>query len=500
MAYVVNRYDGTILTTVEDGTVNQTLDVRLVGKNYAGYGEIENENLVFMLENFARDIEPQNPIRGQVWYDTLNKKLKFFTGDEVAGKKVWKTTGTDQSDQEPANPTEGDLWFDTSVRQLKVRTETGWLVIGPQVAGSGVTQMVSRLIKGTDNILHPVIAATIEDEVVYIISKEANIFTVDPTDVNNIDLRDTFSVIGKGLTLSSIGSGTEALFRGTATNSQKLEGIGSAGFIQVSSPNFVNRATFSNLGFNVGAQSELRISVENSNAVIQASTNSNIELKIQDGSVVQTPMVITKTSVEPSVNNTYDLGTSTKKWKSIFVENLDGIASKARTLFINGSPNLNNDDGYKPAAITNASWTIAARDQNGNIRATEFNGIATSARYADLAEKYLADEIYPIGTVVMIGGEKEVTSGQYGKRALGVVSENPAFMMNCDLENGTYIALKGRVPVYVQGPVFKGAELIAGNNGVATVVYDDSMSSKVFAIALEDDEVDGIRLIECVVL
>jgi hypothetical protein len=53
MSYVINRFDGQAISTIEDGTVDQTLDIKLIGKNYAGYGELQNENFLHMLENFA---------------------------------------------------------------------------------------------------------------------------------------------------------------------------------------------------------------------------------------------------------------------------------------------------------------------------------------------------------------------------------------------------------------------------------------------------------------
>lgn len=118
-------------------------------------------------------------------------------------------------------------------------------------------------------------------------------------------------------------------------------------------------------------------------------------------------------------------------------------------------------------------------------------GLASSAKYADLAEKYLPDAEYAVGTVMVIGGEKEITLSTAGKRALGVISEKPAFKMNDDLVGGVYVALKGRVPVLVEGKVKKGDELVASNNGRAIVGTD-----KVFAIALEDGE----GVVEAVIL
>jgi len=66
MAYAIDRYNNTLLTTVEDGTVDQTTDLKFIGKNYAGYGEIQNENFLFLLENFSGANQPARPISGQV--------------------------------------------------------------------------------------------------------------------------------------------------------------------------------------------------------------------------------------------------------------------------------------------------------------------------------------------------------------------------------------------------------------------------------------------------
>ena len=152
---------------------------------------------------------------------------------------------------------------------------------------------------------------------------------------------------------------------------------------------------------------------------------------------------------------------------------------------------------YRTARLSATAYSIAARDSSGNIAAVLFQGTATSARYADLAEKYLADADYETGTVVIVGGDKEVTASTWGQRAVGVVSANPAYMMNSELEGGTYIALKGRVPVKVIGVVRKGDRLVAGDRGCAQVAQD---RLDVFAIAMESSDNDDVKLIESVVL
>ncbi len=139
---------------------------------------------------------------------------------------------------------------------------------------------------------------------------------------------------------------------------------------------------------------------------------------------------------------------------------------------------------------------VVARDNNGDIWFGVGYGTATASRYADLAEKYLADEEYEVGTVVTVGGSAEVTACYYGSRAVGVVSNKPGFIMNEDLPNGLCIALKGRVPTKIHGTVRKGQRLIAGLNGCAEAVT--SAHPDTFAIALEDSE--GKNIIEALIL
>jgi hypothetical protein len=167
------------------------------------------------------------------------------------------------------------------------------------------------------------------------------------------------------------------------------------------------------------------------------------------------------------------------------------------------------------AAITGSSLTVSTGSiTGGNIINANGNGVgnigssalyfntvfakATSAQYADLAEKYLADQSYDVGTVLAVGGNAEVTACKIGDRAIGAVSENPAYKMNDGLENGTYVALKGRVPVKIVGAVRKGQRLVAANDGcaVARVAHADD----VFAVALENSDDVGVKLIEAVIL
>jgi len=153
-------------------------------------------------------------------------------------------------------------------------------------------------------------------------------------------------------------------------------------------------------------------------------------------------------------------------------------------------------DGYNSATAATVS-TVAVRDGFGDLTANVFKGTATSARYADLAEKYTTDKEYPVGTVVVISDKEdsECTASDYiGQHAIGVISENPAFLMNSE-SSGQAVAIKGRVPVRVIGPIRKGESLSAATNGQAILGQVNAI-----AIALKTDLTHEEKLVECFIL
>ena len=154
-------------------------------------------------------------------------------------------------------------------------------------------------------------------------------------------------------------------------------------------------------------------------------------------------------------------------------------------------------------AITVPSITKSGTTGTGDIGQTgnrfgTIYGVASTAQYADLAEKYLADATYETGTVIVVGGEKEVTQSSFGDKAIGVVSASPAYCMNDELVGGTKIALKGRVPVKIVGAITKGKSITAGDNG--TAVQCEHHFYGAFGVALESSDDEDLKLIECVIL
>ena len=146
--------------------------------------------------------------------------------------------------------------------------------------------------------------------------------------------------------------------------------------------------------------------------------------------------------------------------------------------------------------------TLALRDSGGNLTATNFLGIASSAKYADLAEIYSSDSNYDPGTVVVFGGTKEitVTNISHDRRVAGVISTNPAYLMNSEAI-GLPVAFTGRVPCLVKGPVSKGDLLVTSNiNGVAEKLNDAEFKPGcVFGKSLATIDNETVTTIEVVV-
>ena len=157
------------------------------------------------------------------------------------------------------------------------------------------------------------------------------------------------------------------------------------------------------------------------------------------------------------------------------------------------------------ATSANTGNTIVFRDGNGDFSARIMTGTATAARYADLAERYAADKKYEVGTVVVFGGEQEITTTniKMDTAVAGVISANPAFRMNCEAgEDDThpYVALAGRVPCRVAGKIKKGNILVtSGIPGVAVAAVGDIKVGSMIGKALENYDSDHIGTIEVAV-
>ncbi|NBP57203.1 hypothetical protein EBU71_11855 [bacterium] len=609
MPYNINRYNGTLVTTVEDGTVDNTLDIKLIGRNYAGYGEVQNENMVFLLENFAGSSEPSRKVSGQIWYDSGTKKLKFYDGT-----KFRTTGGAEVGAIEPSGLTTGDFWFNTETSQLYAWDGASFILVGPQaVENAGTTELKSVSVIDVNGTTHAIVKALVNNKTIFVTSS-AEFILPDNT-------IEGFKVVKKGVTLvdtmvlsnSDVNYGitsSDYIFWGTSSNSLKLNGKSASDFVLAGTPEFQGLVSFGNSGYTLGSQDTLQAYIDNNGDItfrcikLDGSINFLTRVTADQGATDKKPMKLQGNDILPGQHLVSNIGRSDLKFGNVYALDFYGTFRGTAT----SAESVKVDDTYRTGSLAATPNTVAARDTNGAITATQFiglasrtsninggapgaipyqsnantttflslgntneilsvnslgqldwvplnslinagdaeritvrtadlvnsthyitftnatsgyqdlkvdatglvynpntntlttqffNGQSSRATYADLAEKFLADKDYEIGTVVVVGGEKEVTASSYAKRAIGVVSEKPAFLMNDDLENGTMVALKGRVPVKVIGPIKKGDKLVAHHDGTAIHSYS---SLDIFAIALESSDESGVHLIECVIL
>ena len=149
--------------------------------------------------------------------------------------------------------------------------------------------------------------------------------------------------------------------------------------------------------------------------------------------------------------------------------------------------------------LANATYNLGSSGLNWNL----IYGTATQARYADLAENYVADQKYEPGTVLMIGGEQEVTlaKGQGTTKVAGVISEHPAHLMNSALEAEfvATVALQGRVPCKVIGKVSKGDMMVVSMVPGVAMASEDPRAGSIIGKALADYDGDRVSVIEVLV-
>jgi hypothetical protein len=434
MAYTINLTDGTIFATVADGTINTSSSMILVGKNYAGYGEFLDENFIHLLENGANTTAPGAPLTGQLWWDKSTNTMKVYNGTTF--KTISAATASAST---PSSNVPGDLWFDTTNQQLKVYNGSSFILVGPaSTSGQGTSGAIVTTITDNASVDHVVVQLFVNNTIVGIVSKDAT-FTPQIAITG-------FATIGPGIQLSSTVS--SALFRGTSTDSNSLGGIAASGFLQKNT----NETTTGTLGIlndsglSVGADADARIIVTGTNVFLRNQTqDGNLTLQVNDGGVNTTAININGATGIPGVTGLTNLNA-------------------------NGVGNLGSSTGY-------------------------FNTVfatATTALYADVAERFAADMTYAPGTVVELGGAAEITKSvqELSDNVFGVISTRAAFTMNHGAgsdETHPPVAMTGRVPVRVIGAVRKGDRLVAAGNGLARAAQQgEATAFNVIGRALED--------------
>jgi len=407
MAYTIVKSDGTVLTTIADGTINTTsTSVGLPGRNYAGYGQTLDTNFVHQLENFADTTPPANPLTGQLWYNTNANTLYVCPTDGLSNANAWVSLAVSSAN---STSTFGSVQVTGNLSANNVTAVNN--VQGANGVFTNISVSTSAIISsGTANI------------------GTANIGTLRTAVVNAGSQSTAISLTG---VLTQNGAGTANSIAGTSMwvtgGNLVVGGIGSPLGIRTDGYYYANGA---NINFG-GSYS-----------------NSNVAayLPVYGGAILAT--TVTATTLTTGSN------------------------------------------------VTTGTIT-------GNF--TLSSGSRLNATYADLAERFEADRYYDAGTVVELGGDKEITAVQYelSEEVFGVVSDTAAYLMNSGAgtdQTHPPIAVGGRVQVKVEGTVKKGQRLVSAGNGIARAAkLGEATAFNIIGRALENKTTNDVGTVEAFV-
>jgi hypothetical protein len=548
MTYILYKSNGQKLATIADGSIDKTTtDLTFVGKNYAGYGEILNQNLVKLLENFSSSIQPARAIIGQLWYDSDNKVIKLYDGTRF--KSVQTTDVT--SGTRPLGSIKGDLWFNEFEQKLYFYNGTSYVLIGPYVSEFNGIAVVPAIALTDNELQKYTLKFVIEDELDRIVAATVSRDEFTPNYTDDLTT-ENYKIIKKGVSLpgADITTGDSRsqgfYFWGTAGHALNLGDYpADAYFRRQEFTDAINLGLHINndYGLFVGAGQVFQISADTGaqEAKFSVLTGNTISFNLQHNGATTNILKIIDTSLIPNSTVGVNLGSSLFKFNTAYINtvtvttlhatNISGaitgstvgthtgdvigdIYSSNGTSKVLESGTDGTDASFTGSVTGNTFGTHAGNVISSLIQAT--GGLETStgqikgawslvgtstlkATYADLAERYAADAKYTAGTVLVVGGDKEVTltTERASTAVAGIVSTNPAYMLNSDAGNDDshpYIALKGRVPCRVVGPIIKGELLVTSRKaGYAEAAQMGDSPNAVIGKALEDFEgSDGV--------
>lgn len=395
MAYTIIRSDGTVLTTIQDGTINtQSSSLGLPGRNKSNYGQVLDTNFVRQLESYASPNPPPNPLRGQLWFNTNTNTLCIC-------------------------PADGTL------------VASNWITLTSTTAAGNVTL---ANVNATGNII-----------------------------ANNITSNN--AIIGNSITV------TTANVTGNLTAANANLTVAILGSANTTS---ITTGGVTTIGTIVGAWStQGNWTFQNGN--ITFSTNAV-------GIKCDRYMYANGVSFNPAGTytnaNVFDYLTGSNAVPQ-FTGNI--APNKVTTSELAGGGNITGIWQLSPSA---------------RLQAT----------YADLAERFEADQPYDAGTVVELGGVAEITAvvDELSNNVFGVISTSAAYMMNSaagDDNTHPAVAISGRVPVKVKGKVNKGDRLVSAGKGYARAAKENEASSfNVIGRSLTTKTTEGIGEVTAIVV
>ena len=273
MAYTINRTDGSILATVADGQIDQgSTDLTLIGKNFSGFGDYLNENFIKLLENFSGQTQPQQPLSGQLWFDTSENRIKVYSGTE------WKSVGTSAlATSRPLDISTGDFWFNTSDSQLFFFDGLRDYLIGPLYTSSqNLSGLRIETLEDVDRRPRVVTAVYNNNRLLGYWSSQ------DFTLRNPVPDYNTINENGNVISQLAVKQGfnpasNDYQWRGTAESSAKLGDYDATDYVVKTLPNVLTQTLTvqNNDGILFGSGPQGRLSIESFRDVSLRNTSSD---------------------------------------------------------------------------------------------------------------------------------------------------------------------------------------------------------------------------------
>jgi microcystin-dependent protein len=369
MAYTIYKSDGTKLISLDDYLVdNSSLSINLIGKNVSSYGTYQNENFLYLLENFSSTVAPNNPLAGQIWFDKQQGIMRPMTFDGGTWRPLsvllYSNTATDTtmvsgstvSSQEP-----GDLWFKSDDEQLYINTGSAYKLIGPElVPGFGTTKMSSTSMTDIYGVTHPVIQMILDNEVVGVVSN----VTFASTATNN-PLQLSFPTVYRGVTFANYSLNNRY---STAPTDVVLHGLHEQ--LDISYPRRGvdehiqgNWIFDSDVMLQFGTQANTKIQyIGGSNNLLITNPNGLLTLSANGAGIY-----MDGNSLSPQVLNSFDLGLTGQQYRTVYARNLNS-----------GSPFVTGNL-VGAWALSNNSTLVPNADAGNNLGTSSlrFNNVYT---------------------------------------------------------------------------------------------------------------------------
>jgi hypothetical protein len=381
MPYTINKFNGQPLIILEDGTIDTSTSLGLVGRNYVGYGETQNENFVFLLENFANDDPPTRPLKGQLWFNTANNLSYVYDGASwgLVGSAVVSATA-------PTAPSLGSLWLNSLTNSLQIWTGAVWTFIGPEhVPGFGITRARSVALKDSSGSDRPVVFLETNGTVIAICTSTA--FTIDP----NIGVPGFTNNLISGINLSS-NSKNNGSITGNAVSADKLSTPRTINGVSFTGESDINlKATTTNrlikgqylTGTNFDGSSEITWSVDASSANILGKV---VVRNSEGGFAAGTITANLVGNVVGDINSSGTSNFNTVTANQFIGASLTGNAFSSTKLQTGRRINGVVFDGTRDITITSSAESLTGTFLNPSVTTSSLNtvGILNSLFVADL--------------------------------------------------------------------------------------------------------------------